>query len=330
MRKTTLILLTGLLTFLTACRNKGENAYIPSVGGIAYDLMIVGNANIWKDTAGRKIFETFDQEMPGLPQSEPMFNILFLETQNFTDIVKPMRNLFFFHVDSTQYTQGKVSFSKNRWANTQAIVKITAPTQEEFIKALNEKSQAIIDFYVDQECERNILYFDRYREPNMIKLMNDSLDIDLKIPNYINKSKTAKNFVWISNGSIDARLDILAYRTPHTDSTDFTMKRILEKRDSITKLYIPGPSEGSYMTTEREVIPPVDRHFYFKKKKCTEVRGLWRTEGDFMGGPFVSRTFYDPRTDEMLTVEAFVYAPQHKKRNKIRQVEAVLHSLDFE
>lgn len=330
MRKKTLILLIGLLTLFTACKKKGENVYIPSVGGLAYDLMIVGNGNVWKDTIGRRIFEIFDQEMPGLPQSEPLFNILFLETQNFTDIVKPMRNLLFFHVDSTQYTQGKVSFSKNRWANTQAIVKITAPTKEEFLKVLNEKSQAIIDFYVAQECERNILYFERYRESSMIKLMKDSMNISLKIPNYINKSKTAKNFVWISNGSIDARLDIIAYRTDHTDSTDFFMEKILAKRDSVTKLYIPGPSEGSYMTTEREVIPPVDRQFYFKKKKCTEVRGLWRTEGDFMGGPFVSRTFYDQETDEMLTIEAFVYAPQHKKRNKIRQVEAVLHSLDFE
>lgn len=331
MNKKLFFILSLALCVLTSCSNKkGDSLFITAVGGNAYDLMIVGNKTIWQSPAGRSMYDLFNQDMEGLPQPEPMFNILFLETQNFDNIVHNMRNLLFYHIDSTQYTQGNVSFSRDRWAYTQAIVKVTAPNQEELIRVIQEKGKAITDFYIDMECERSILFFEKYPESKGMAMMKEKLDIEMKIPNYINKSKVGQKFIWMSNGSIDARMDILAYRTPCKDSTDFEMARILEKRDSITKLYIPGPSEGSYMTTEREVIPPVERHFYYKKKKCTEVRGLWRTEGDFMGGPFVSRTFRDKYTNEMITVEAFVYAPQHKKRNKIRQVEAVLHSLEFD
>lgn len=318
------------LTALTSCSKKDNGLFTVTVGGNAYDVMVVGDPDIWKGDAGRALFDVLDEDMPGLPQAEPLFNILFLNTQEFTDIVKPMRSLVFYDVDSTQYTQGKVSFSVDRWAKTQAIVKITAPDQEEMARVVKERGRAIVDFFVDKECERSLLYFDRYPNVEGKKLLRDNLGIKVSLPNYINKSKVGDKFIWMSNGSVDARLDVLAYRTPFQGKKDMNLERILEKRDSLTKIYIPGPSEGSYMCVEREVIPPVDRHILYKGRKCTEVRGLWRTENEFMGGPFVSRTFVDTLHQEAVTVEAFVYAPQHKKRNKIRQVEAVLHSLEIE
>lgn len=320
-----------LLMLLSSCNEKnGGNVFTVSVGGNPYDLMVVGNKSDWNGPAGRAIFDFLNQDTPGLPQSEPMFKIIFLEPHNFTNIVHPMRNILFYQIDSNQFTQGKVTYIKDKWADTQAIIKITAPNHDEVIRVLKEKGQAIIDFFVEMESERNILYFKRYCNNDGMLKMHKELGIKLTIPNYINKSKVGDNFIWMSNGSIDTRMDILAYRTPYKDSTDFNLDRIIERRDSITKIYVEGPSEGSYMTTENEVIPPTARTIYYKKKRCVEVRGLWRTEGDFMGGPFVSRTFLDKKKNELITVETFVYAPQHKKRNKIRHVEAILHTLDFD
>lgn len=333
MRSRLLIITLGAITslmMLSACSKKDNSLFTVAVGGNAYDVMVVGNPTIWKDTAGRYLFNILDEDMPGLPQSEPLFNILFLNTNDFTNIVKPTRNIIFYKIDSLLYTQGKINFEKDRWAKTQAIINITAPSQEEMIKILQKKRKAMVDFFVDTECERSLLYFNKYRNTVGIQLAKDQLGIRIALPNYIDKSKTGDKFIWFSNNSLDVRMDVIAYRTPHVGDEDFSMERIIEKRDSITKKYIPGPSEGSYMCTEMEVIPPVDRHIRFKGKKCTEVRGLWRTEGDFMGGPFVSRTSLDSLHNEMVTIEAFVYAPEHKKRNKIRQVEAVLHSLEIE
>lgn len=320
----------ALCAMLTSCSNKDNGLFTVSVGGNAYDVMVVGDPDVWKSEAGRTLFDVLDEDMPGLPQLEPMFNIIFLKTQDFTDIVRPMRSIIFFDVDDSHYTQGKVSFSRDKWANTQSIVKITAPNQEEMIRVVKEKKQKIVDFLVEGECERCILYFDRYANSDGKKMLRDKLGVRVSLPNYINKSKVGDNFIWMSNGSLDARLDILAYRTPYGGEKDMTLERILDKRDSLTKIYVPGPSEGSYMCVERDEIPPVDRKIIYKGRKCTEVRGLWRTENEFMGGPFVSRTFVDTVRQETVTLEAFVYAPQHKKRNKIRLVEAVLHSLEFE
>lgn len=330
-RKFVTVLCALLSLFIVSSCNSSDNAlFTTTVGGNAYDVMVVGDADVWKSDAGRCLFDLLDEEMPGLPQSESYFNIIFLQEQDFTDIVKPMRSLVFFKIDPAKFTQGKVSFKKDQWARTQAIVQVTAPDQEEMIRVLKEKKQAILDFFVDMECERSILYFKRYANSDGIKLLDDKLGLHVSLPHYIDKSKVGEKFVWMSNGSVDVRMDILAYRTPYHDKNDMTLSRIVERRDSLTKKYVPGPSEGSYMCVENEVIPPVERHILYKKRKCTEVRGLWRVEGGFMGGPFVSRSFVDTLHQEVVTMDAFVYAPQHEKRNKIRQVEAVLHSLEIE
>ena len=46
-----------------------------------------------------------------------------------------------------------------------------------------------------------------------------------------------------------------------------------------------------------------------------------------MGGPFVSYTFADQRTGNLVTVEGYYYEPNQKKRNSLLQLEAILYSL---
>ena len=113
-------------------------------------------------------------------------------------------------------------------------------------------------------------------------------------------------------------------------TSDFKIENLIAVRDSFLKKYIAGPSEGSYMTTELANYPPTYREMDVNGVYCMEVRGLWKVEGDFMGGPFMSRSYYDKKKNDIVTVETFVYAPQHKKRNKIRLMEAITTSVDFE
>ena len=48
--------------------------------------------------------------------------------------------------------------------------------------------------------------------------------------------------------------------------------------------------------------------------------------GASMGGPFYSHTRLDEINQRVITMEVFVFAPGKKKRNPIRQLEAVLFS----
>jgi hypothetical protein len=49
-----------------------------------------------------------------------------------------------------------------------------------------------------------------------------------------------------------------------------------------------------------------------------------------MGGPFISFIIDDVKNDRVIHIDGFVYAPQFKKRDYIRQLEAILHSIKMD
>ena len=57
------------------------------------------------------------------------------------------------------------------------------------------------------------------------------------------------------------------------------------------------------------------------------MRGLWRMQGDMMGGPFVCHTRLDEKNHRVVVAEGFVYAPETDKRNFMRRIEAALFTL---
>ena len=78
-----------------------------------------------------------------------------------------------------------------------------------------------------------------------------------------------------------------------------------------------------YMQTS--ALPVVVNTSREQGKKLITFRGLWEVQGDAMGGPFVSHVI--EHNGNTLIVEAFVFAPSKKKRNYLRQLEAVLYTL---
>ncbi len=54
------------------------------------------------------------------------------------------------------------------------------------------------------------------------------------------------------------------------------------------------------------------------------VRGLWEMKNDAMGGAFVA--YWQPEGSRIVVAEAFVYAPETKKRNLMRRLEAALYT----
>jgi hypothetical protein len=109
----------------------------------------------------------------------------------------------------------------------------------------------------------------------------------------------------------------------------FDRARILSFRDVMTEEYIPGPSEGSYMITAIEYAPIITDRIDFNGLFAVETRSLWRLENDFMGGPFVNYTFVDERSNKVVTIDGYVYAPNKPKRDLLIQMEAIAHSIKF-
>jgi hypothetical protein len=316
-----------LSVFFTSCSD-GGGPLLPSVTGSAFEVIVSGDKAIWNDSAGRALFNVLDDDVPGLPQSEPLFNISFVPTKDFYGIWRPVRNIIIYEINDEIYTKGSIHFEQDKWAKPQSIVRITAPNQEELIKVVNEKKDLYISYLEEAERKRARSYYSRYANPEGAQKVRDMFGMQITLPASLNKYKTGNNFIWISNGNIDARQDIIIYKYPYKSTTDFTMKSLLHKRDSVLMENIPGPSPGSYMTTEYESDLRFKEMTYDEIYNA-EIRGLWRVAGAMMGGPFVNRSFLDKEHRNIITIEAFVYAPARNKRNLMKQMEAVIYSLRY-
>ena len=120
---------------------------------------------------------------------------------------------------------------------------------------------------------------------------------------------------------------VLIYKYP-VAGNDLTLNKIIARRNAILKDNVPGMFENTWMTTGT-YMPPTLEFIRFRGRDFAQVRGLWEVENDYMGGPFVSHSFYSPDGSEIICAEAFVYAPKYDKRQYLRQVESILFSWEW-
>ncbi|MBR6310370.1 MAG: DUF4837 family protein [Paludibacteraceae bacterium] len=321
MRHTLALLISAVALMLQSC---DTSILKPSISGAPYEVLVVAEDNEWKSETGKAVYDMLNSNMPGTPQQESMFKISHVTPQNFTNTINIARNILIFNV-SDKYSKAKLAYRKDAWAQPQAVVQITAPNNEAFVALLDNHHENICEYFVDAERKRQAAYYQKYYNTENTKIACETFGIETRLPANQIKSKMGKDFFWSSNMNVDVRQDVIIYTFPYTDPDTFTEKYLLDKRDSVLKANIPGPSKGSYMATERQ-FPPIFKSFKKNDSYCAEIRGWWKVEGDLMGGPFIAHWQVDEKNGRVVCIEGFVYAPGQSKRNFIRQLEAVVYA----
>ena len=73
-----------LLVFFTGCGRKGKKGiFTPTSSGRAYELLVVIDQGMWERPAGRALFNVLDSDVPGLPQPERSFRIMYTDPSNY-------------------------------------------------------------------------------------------------------------------------------------------------------------------------------------------------------------------------------------------------------
>ena len=139
--------------------------------------------------------------------------------------------------------------------------------------------------------------------------------------------KLSRNFAWIEYDTRNYTQGIFIYSYP-VEGNDLQCENIIRKRDQILKANVPGPDEGTYMQTAA-FWKPTTEYIKYRGREFAQTHGQWEVDKAFMGGPFVSHSFYSKDGTEVIVLEAWVFAPKSNKRGIFRQVESVLYSWDW-
>jgi hypothetical protein len=327
MDKLKLILAWFSLVFLFSCKNNDKEALLPEVKGSANDVIVVMAENYWKSGPGKLIRKRFSENFPALPQEEPIFDLLHTTNTNFDNAYKRQRNILIAQIGPGN--KKEIIIQKNIYAKPQILISVLSPDQETFESYFQTFQDKIVDLIQDQERERLISSFHGSLENSVRKKLLNEHQVILSIPVGYEISMDSSNFVWLSNEYKNIHEEILVYDYPYKDTSDFSKKSLIAKRNEILKRNVGGTAQGSYMTTE-PIYPVKYTEFSMHGKKYTvELRGLWTMIGMAMGGPFVSISQYDEERQRIVTAEGFIFAPGEDKRNFVRRIEAIIYSLEF-
>ncbi len=303
----------------------GSKSALPNPSGRAGEILIVMNDSDWKNPSGELLQSTLTQDVAGLAWSEPVFDLSRLPHAVYNDMVRIARNVIEVDVGN-RYAVAKVKFFKEKYSRTQAYVNIQAPDEASLYRAIKENDMKLLSFFYNAERERLMDYFAKNKNEKYQEKVEELIGYKITIPALLNHHNLeGQNFLWFSGGKVEARTDVLMYTFPCASEDLISMAYLRAKRDSVMKINVPGPSEGAYVRTA-DVVEPTFNKIKINNSAVYEMRGLWETTVDFMGGPFVNYTYYDKENKMVKVLEGFVYAPNEDKRNLIRRIEAVAYS----
>lgn len=313
-----------LFLFFISCTDDGKKT-LPGNTGRAGELVVVIPDAEWSSVTGEKLLSHFANDMHGLPQPEPLFDVAQIAPTGFSNIFKTHRNILLTEIKAGNKNQ--VEVKKDVWAQSQLVIKISAEDTVTFNRMLSTNATKIINYFLEQERERIIESYSKQKDEGVISMLKEKYGVTLFVPRGYNIAREGENFVWLQYETTDIIQSILIYSYPYTAQNTFTKNYLIAKRDSVAEKYVPGPEDGSFMQTDTVFGSPMLSEINFNGNYATELRGLWYVKNDFMGGPYINYSFLDKTKNRVISIDAFVFAPKFDKRNYLRQVEAIAYSL---
>lgn len=326
MKKIALILSMVLaMPLFTSCGSKGGET-LPNITGKAGEIIVVINKAQWESDLGGAIREVLSAEYEYLPQKEPVFNIANVPEASVNKLIKVHRNMMYVKVAPGAKTA--VEVRNNVWAQPQTMVIISAPDDESAAACIRENGGKIVEAFEKAERDRSIANAKLYEEKALRDLVENKYGGSPYFPNGYSLKKQTPDFLWISYETSYTIQGIFIYSYPYEGPEQLTSKALIAKRNEVTKENVPATMDGSYMITNPSITPGY-RKVNYNGIERIEIRSLWDTHNDFMGGPFVSHTFLSPDGDKIITIEGFIYAPKYNKRNYLRQIESIICSFQW-
>ena len=311
-----LLLLTAIVA-LCSCSG-GPQSLLPKSGGRPYEVLLVASDR----RCAAVVDSVLTQDMPSLPQREPMFDVSLIDTTRFNQTTRLARCIVIVTVNPAVFTSTRIRYEKNVWARPQLVVYVNTPSASQLSQYMAKAGHRLTSLLTRAEINTAISTLRAGSNRKAESSIRRMFGWDMLIPAEMKAGKTGRNFIWLSDNRPDRMRNICVYS--YSGKT-LDAHRALAARDSVMGLNIPGETDGMYMqTTPGSVTAGLATE---DGRTMMISRGLWEMRNDAMGGPFVSYSVVDSANSRIIVAEAFVYAPGTNKRNLIRSAEAALYTL---
>lgn len=315
------LLLSGIVLLgLASCNS---SSIIKRATGVPYEVLVVMDTSLWKGQVGEAVRDKLQESYPALPQAEPTAAISYCEPASFNDFMRYVRNILLVDINPNAYTKVSLIADKDVWANGQQVMRLQSPSADSLLLYMQGKNNDILTYIRQLEQKRYAQYLQESHNSLLAEKTRSAFQLEICAPEEMNSSQIDSTFLWFSNNANTGRMDLIFYAFPAENADALDKSHLVAMRDSVTRVHIPGSFEGSYMTTESR-FPVEYEPLPNGKQPGAVIRGLWKMQGDMMGGPFVSYAWYDAPRHRVVVAEGFVYAPETNKKLYMHRLESAL------
>ena len=322
------IAIAAVAALASCTEQQKRKVLLPNISGKAGEVIVVIDKGNWEGQVGTVLRDSLAQETPYLPQREPLFGLVNVPQNAFTNMFQIHRNIIVVNINST-VTEPGIVIRKDVWAAPQTVIYINAADSESAVKIIQENSSLMCVTIEQAERDRIIGNIKKYEELKLAPVVTEMIGGSPHFPSGYKLKKRTSDFIWIEYAIQDVTQGILAYKYPVVEGEQMmSLESIIENSNEMLKNNVPGMFENTYMTTSTAVRPGIEYKRY-KGLDFAEVRGFWEVYNDYMGGPFVSHAFYSKDGKDIIVLQGFVYAPKYDKRQYLRQVESIIYSFEW-
>ena len=329
--KTIKVVLIFSIFFQPSCNSSvdidgGSNSIskysLPSSNGTHNELTIFCDDDLWK-LCGRSFVEELARPVLGLPQNESKFDLSRLPIKSISQITRRSKSILSIIVipDSSS-----IIVKKNVWSEPQLVIQIIAPSAKRVTQLFKSNATRLIKQF---ERHDNSILLSRISRNSQKNLPESLKKVGIKhmlIPKGYKTTLDKKDIKILRADTKKSIQYLIAWAAPYFDSIYDTEAVILSEQNKLLKKYFEGAENKSFLKIETDV--SIDLNYSnIDGKYVIEHLGLFRTEGGFGGGPFVTYTFFDEKQNKRISMTSLVYAPSSKKRKMMLELEAALSSI---
>ncbi len=323
--KNILYFVFSVMIILQSCGGGSDYNLWPDATGKPSELLLVIDDNKWKSEVGDSLKTFFREGIFGLPQYEPMFDIVHVKNKAFSKLFQTHRNIIRVKI-SPQNKENFVKMKRDAWARPQVYCEIKAKNDSAFFSLFEKYKYNIRDSFMLADRSNYTRGFRKFRSDEVSRILHNR-GLDLVIPKGFRLNENRKTFLWFSHETTVLNQGLLVFFLNYTDTAQFQKQNLINQIDSVLKVNVPGEN-NSYMQLEKRIGAQYSK--YLTNNNFTvELRGLWETEGFAMGGPYVATAIPEVQRNRITVLLGFVYAPKLNKRNYMRQIEAIMSTIRF-
>ncbi len=296
--------------------------------GAPYELIVVCNQPEWESELGDTLRSLLNAPFLYSNEQEPRLTTLRVTQQAYQDLIAKHRNILEVNIQpSIDSTAVAVRYDLH--ATPQIVLTLQAPTIEAATTYVAKNGESIAKAVEIAERDRAVAYAKKYSVTSLDNLIKEKFGVKMNIPEGYTLRQDSEDFLWLSYEFPIASQGIMIYSYPaEFGINSLTSEMLLDARNRFAQR-VPGPSDGSYMTTYNE-FEQIFRPLRIHGRLWCEQRGFWDVANDFMGGPYVSYSTIDEATNRVFTIDCYVYSPKHPKRNYLHAVEHLVYGVEIE